>query len=231
VARVSCPERYAWSVPREPRWGSALGLPAGAPALRCVAYDFGIKRNILRLLAETGFDVTVVPAGTSARDVLDLRPDGVFLSNGPGDPAVPTYAIAAVRELIGRVPMFGICLGHQIAALALGARTFKLKFGHRGANHPVQDLRTRRVAVTAQNHGYAVDPDGLPRGAEVTHINLNDSTCEGFAMAEARLCAVQYHPEASPGPHDSHHLFRQFRRLVAGDESCAGTVGVGEGHP
>jgi carbamoyl-phosphate synthase small subunit len=216
VGAVTCAARYAWHRPREARWETDLGLPADRLRLHCVAYDFGIKQNILRLLAESGFDVTVVPASTPAADALALAPDALFLSNGPGDPAAATYAIRAVRDLVGKRPMFGICLGHQIAALALGARTFKLKFGHRGANHPVLDLRTGRVAVTSQNHGYAVDPDSLPPGAELTHLNLNDRTCEGFRLPDQRLLAVQYHPESSPGPHDSHHLFREFRALVTG---------------
>jgi carbamoyl-phosphate synthase small subunit len=221
VAAVSCTARYAWSEPPDARWATGLDR-SPVPRLRCVAYDFGVKRNILRLLRECGFDVTVVPAGTPAADVLSLGAEAVLLSNGPGDPTVPTYAIRAVRELIGRLPIFGICLGHQIAALALGARTFKLKFGHRGANHPVRDLRTERVAVTAQNHGYAVDPDSLPPGVVPTHVNLNDATLEGFLSAEARLLAVQYHPEASPGPHDSHALFREFRAMVVGSQAGAG---------
>jgi len=218
VGEVTCESTYAWEQPRSARWASDLGLPVDAPRLHCVAYDFGMKRTILRLLYESGFDVTVVPASTSAADVLALAPDGVFLSNGPGDPAVVTYAIDAVRGLIGKAPLFGICLGHQIAALALGGKTFKLKFGHRGANHPVKELSSGRVAVTSQNHGFAVDPDSLPAGIEVTHVNLNDSTCEGFSSRESRLLAVQYHPESSPGPHDSQHLFMQFRALVAGPE-------------
>jgi carbamoyl-phosphate synthase small subunit len=222
VGKVTCESSYVWDQPRRARWASDLGVPVGAPRLRCVAYDLGIKRNILRLLCESGFDVTVVPAKTSAADVLALAPDGVFLSNGPGDPAVVTYAIDAVRGLIGRAPVFGICLGHQIAALALGGKTFKLKFGHRGANHPVKDLRSGKVAVTSQNHGFAVDPDSLPAGVEVTHLNLNDSTCEGFCSSESRLLAVQYHPESSPGPHDSQQLFKQFRDLVAGPEVSGG---------
>jgi carbamoyl-phosphate synthase small subunit len=216
VSEVTCREPYPWSEGREQGWGGGLNIEPREERLRCVAYDFGVKRNILRLLRDSGFDVTVVPAGTPAEETLALAPDAVFLSNGPGDPAVPTYAISAVGGLIGRLPVFGICLGHQIAALALGAKTVKLKFGHRGANHPVQDLRTGKVAVTSQNHGYAVDPDSLPQGVDLTHVNLNDGTCEGFVCHEKRLLAVQYHPEASPGPRDSLDLFSEFARLVAG---------------
>ena len=222
VKQVSCREAYAWDAGRDPRWAAAFGQDPGAPRIRCVAYDFGAKRNIFRLLHEAGFDVTVVPATTSASDALSLRPDAVFLSNGPGDPATATYAIEAMAGLVGRVPAFGICLGHQIAALALGAKTFKLKFGHRGANHPVQDLRTGRVAVTSQNHGYAVDPTTLPQGTNVTHLNLNDGTCEGFFDEAHQLLAVQYHPEASPGPHDALGLFGEFRRLA--DRTRSGAV-------
>ncbi len=217
VEAVTCRERYRWGRGRSERWNSDLQLGTELPRIHCVAYDFGAKQNILRLLSDCGFDVTVVPASTPAADVLALAPGAVFLSNGPGDPSVATLPIAAVGELIGRVPIFGICLGHQIAALALGAKTYKLKFGHHGANHPVRDLRSGRVTITSQNHGYAVDPDSLPRGVELTHSNLNDGTCEGFASHEHRLFAVQYHPEASPGPHDSHHLFREFREMVDGD--------------
>jgi carbamoyl-phosphate synthase small subunit len=214
VADVTCREPYAWTEPREAAWSAPLALDPEAPRLRCVAYDFGAKRNIFRLLHESGFDVTVVPAGLSAQDALALSPEAVFLSNGPGDPAAVTYAIEAVSGLVGKVPMFGICLGHQIAALAIGAKTIKLKFGHRGANHPVRDLRTGRVAVTSQNHGYAVEAETLPPGAEVTHINLNDGTCEGFFDANRKLLAVQYHPESSPGPHDALGLFGEFRKLA-----------------
>lgn len=213
VGQVTCPAPYPWDDPRDSRWAPAVVAPGKSP-LRCVAFDFGAKRNIFRLLWECGFDVTVVPAATSATEVRAMRPDALFLSNGPGDPAACTYAIATLRELLGEVPTFGICLGHQLAALALGARTFKLKFGHRGANHPVKDLRTGKVAVTSQNHGYAVDHDTLPAGVEVTHVSLNDGTCEGFADPKRRLLAVQFHPEASPGPHDALPLFGEFRALA-----------------
>jgi len=189
-----------------------------------VAFDFGAKRNIYRLLHEAGFDLVLVPADSTAEAVLAHAPDAVFLSNGPGDPAVLTGVIEAVRGLLGKVPIFGICLGFQLSALALGGTTFKLKFGHHGANHPVMDLRTRRVEITSQNHGYGVDPASLPAEAKVTHVNLNDGTCQGFVVPGLRLMAVQYHPEASPGPHDSVHHFAEFRRLVdsgvvAGSES------------
>jgi carbamoyl-phosphate synthase small subunit len=214
VGEVTCGEVHEWSSPRDGRWNSGK-IDASGRRRRCVAFDFGAKQTIFRLLWESGFDVTVVPATFPASDALAMDPQAVFLSNGPGDPATATYAIATVRELVGKVPIFGICLGHQIAALALEAKTFKLKFGHRGANHPVQDLRTGRVAVTSQNHGYAVDPDSLPPRIEVTHVNLNDHTCEGFLDPETKLLAIQYHPESSPGPHDSFNLFRQFVHMTA----------------
>ncbi len=213
VARVTCPSPYDWTEGRDTAWAAQVADP-GPARLKCVAYDFGAKRNIFRLLHESGFDVTVVPAAFGAEETLALKPDAVFLSNGPGDPQTATYAIEAVRGLAGRLPIFGICLGHQIAALALGAKTVKLKFGHRGANHPVLDLRTGRVAVTSQNHGYAVEADSLPPGVSVTHLNLNDQTCEGFFDADRKLLAVQYHPESSPGPHDALGLFGEFRRMA-----------------
>ncbi len=214
VKEVTCREPYAWDDGVGVSWAQTGPARSPQSRTRLVAFDFGIKRNILRLLHDEGFDVTVVPAHTSAAAALALRPQAIFLSNGPGDPTEPGYAIEAVQRLIGEVPIFGICLGHQIAALALGAKTFKLKFGHRGANHPVMDLRSGRIAVTSQNHGYAVDPASLPSRVEVTHVNLNDKTCEGFIDREARLFAVQYHPESSPGPHDSVGLFSEFRNLM-----------------
>ena len=226
VSQVTCRAPHAFAESRESAWSAPFGGTSEGPRSRCVAYDFGAKRTIFRLLHESGFDVTVVPATLGANDALALRPDAIFLSNGPGDPATATYAIEAVRGLVGKVPMFGICLGHQIAALAIGARTTKLKFGHRGANHPVRDLRTGRVAVTSQNHGYAVCGDTLPAGTELTHLNLNDDTCEGFFDADRQLLAVQYHPESSPGPHDALGLFGEFRRL-AGRERSGSAAGKG----
>jgi carbamoyl-phosphate synthase small subunit len=182
---------------------------------KVVAYDFGIKQNILRLLVDHHCDVTVVPAQTAAADVLGLKPDGVFLSNGPGDPEPITYAVENIRKLVGRVPIFGICLGHQLCGLALGGRTFKLKFGHHGSNHPVKNLVTEKVEITAQNHGFAVDPESLPSSeVEITHVNLNDHTNEGMRHRSLPLFSVQYHPEASPGPHDARYLFDQFVQMM-----------------
>ncbi len=181
-----------------------------------VAVDFGIKRNILRRLTAYGCNVTVVPAETSAADIEALQPDGIFLSNGPGDPAAVTTAIETVRDLLGKRPMFGICLGHQIMSLAVGAETYKLKFGHRGANHPVKNLLTGGIEITSQNHGFAVDPSTLPAEAEMTHVNLNDDTCAGIRLKDAQAFAVQYHPEASPGPHDSDYLFQEFVAMMKG---------------
>jgi carbamoyl-phosphate synthase small subunit len=188
----------------------------GAEGFRVVAYDFGIKRNILRRLASYGCRVTVVPADYPVEDVLALNPDGVFLSNGPGDPAAVRVAITNIKKLVGRKPIFGICLGHQLLGLALGGKTFKLKFGHRGGNHPVKNLLTTRIEITSQNHGFAVDQDSLnPRHVEITHLNLNDGTNEGFRHKELPVFSVQYHPEGSPGPHDSDYLFRDFIMMMA----------------
>jgi carbamoyl-phosphate synthase small subunit len=182
---------------------------------KVVAFDYGIKQNILRLLRSHGCEVHVVPAKTSAKNVLAKKPHGVFLSNGPGDPAPVTYAIESVRQLLGKVPIFGICLGHQILALALGAKTYKLKFGHRGANHPVKNLRTGKIEITSQNHGFCVDMDSLSgKDVELTHLNLNDNTNEGLLCRKLNAFSVQYHPEASPGPHDSNYLFDDFIKLM-----------------
>jgi carbamoyl-phosphate synthase small subunit len=200
---VSCAAAYVWR-------GSETVQVKGSAECHVVAYDFGIKRNILRLLAARGCRVTVVPARTTAAEVLALEPDGIFLSNGPGDPAAVTYAIEAVRQLLGRRPIFGICLGHQILALALGARTYKLKFGHRGGNQPVQEIESGAVQISSHNHGFAVAADTLPPGVTVTHVNLNDNCCEGLAAPDQAAFSVQYHPESSPGPHDSAELFDRF---------------------
>ncbi|MBN1209424.1 MAG: glutamine-hydrolyzing carbamoyl-phosphate synthase small subunit [Myxococcaceae bacterium] len=193
------------------------GAPAPAPKLRfeVVAYDYGLKRSMLQLLVDEGCRVTVVPSTTSAEEVLARKPHGVFLANGPGDPAAVKGADKTVAALLGKVPVFGICLGHQILALALGGRTYKMKFGHRGANQPVKDLTTGKVEITAQNHGFAVDDASLKGGAVVTHINLNDGTVEGLSIPDARAFSVQYHPESSPGPHDARYLFKRFSRLMA----------------
>lgn len=187
---------------------------------RIVAYDFGIKFNILRRLRQAGFDVEVVPSTTPAAEVLAKNPDGVFLSNGPGDPAALGYIHGELRQLIGRTPIFGICLGNQLLGHAFGGRTFKLKFGHRGGNQPVKDLRTGRISITSQNHGFAVDPDSLPPEIEVTHINLNDGTVEGMRHREHPVFSVQYHPEAAPGPNDAAYFFEEFAALI--DQSKAG---------
>jgi carbamoyl-phosphate synthase small subunit len=183
--------------------------------LHVVAYDFGIKQNILRMLTREGCRVTVVPAETTAADVLALKPDGVFLSNGPGDPEPVDYAVKAIRDMLGRVPVFGICLGHQLCGLALGGRTYKLKFGHHGGNHPVKNNATGKVEITAHNHNFAVDPDSINLSeVELTHVDLNDQTLEGLRHKTLPLFSVQYHPEAAPGPHDSHYLFHDFRRMM-----------------
>ena len=194
---------------------SSANLKESQSRYRVVAYDYGIKQNILRLLVDHGCDVTVVPAQTSAADALALKPHGVFLSNGPGDPEPAAYAIENIHKLLGRVPLFGICLGHQLCGLALGGRTFKLKFGHHGSNHPVKNLLTQKVEITAQNHGFCVDPDSLPSSdVEITHVNLNDHTNEGMRHRSLPLFSVQYHPEASPGPHDARYLFDDFIAMM-----------------
>lgn len=211
VAQVTCKEPYDWT---EGTWGLRTGYGRGSgDGPFVVAYDFGIKRNILRHLVQSGFRVRVVPASTPAAEALEMKPDGIFLSNGPGDPDVGPYA-EIVRGLVGQRPIFGICLGHQILGLALGGKTYKLKFGHHGGNQPVMDLTTRKVEITSQNHGFAVDVASLQGAAELTHINLNDQTVEGLAHATLPLFSVQYHPEASPGPHDASYLFERFRSMM-----------------
>ncbi|MGC4115082.1 MAG: glutamine-hydrolyzing carbamoyl-phosphate synthase small subunit [Myxococcales bacterium] len=223
ASEVSTRQPYEWTRPRMSL--DERGVPARPARYRVVVYDFGVKRNILRSLVDVGCRVTVVPASTPAAEVLSLRPDGVVLSNGPGDPEPLRDAIANVRALLGQVPLFGICLGHQLLALAGGARTFKLKFGHHGANHPVLDRETGRVEITSQNHGFAVDPASLPAGLAQTHTNLNDGTCAGLRFRHAPAFSVQYHPEAAPGPHDTHYLFERFAELMReGARPCRGAT-------
>ncbi len=211
---VSCKENYHWDEDGSlsASWGVADSLPPVEH--RIVAYDFGIKWNILRSLRLCGMDVQVVTAKTPAEEVLRMKPDGVFLSNGPADPSALPYAAKAARELIGKVPVMGICLGNQILGIACGGKTYRLKFGHHGCNHPVQNLATGRVEITSQNHNFALAADSLPDCLEVTHLNLNDQTVEGIRHKTEPMFAVQYHPEAAPGPHDPFYLFRQFKELM-----------------
>ena len=235
ATQVTCAKQYHWergSIPLAANYATAAvgksasggknavlaaatAKNAGAKRYKVIAYDFGIKQNILRMLVDHDCAVTVVPASTLAEDVLALKPDGVFLSNGPGDPEPITFAVQNIQKLLGRVPIFGICLGHQLCGIALGGKTFKLKFGHHGSNHPVKNLLTQKVEITAQNHGFCVDPDSLPSSdVEITHVNLNDHTNEGMRHRSLPLFSVQYHPEASPGPHDARYLFDQFTQMM-----------------
>ncbi|MGH9731894.1 MAG: glutamine-hydrolyzing carbamoyl-phosphate synthase small subunit [Candidatus Acidiferrales bacterium] len=235
ASQVTCAKQYHWergSIPlatgplaashaaaagaSNTRVLGAAARVAAEKRHKVVAYDFGIKQNILRMLVDHSCAVTVVPASTLAEDVLALKPDGVFLSNGPGDPEPITFAVQNIQKLLGRVPIFGICLGHQLCGIALGGKTFKLKFGHHGSNHPVKNLLTEKVEITAQNHGFCVDPDSLPSSdVEITHVNLNDHTNEGMRHRSLPLFSVQYHPEASPGPHDARYLFDQFVDMMS----------------
>jgi len=232
ASQVTCAKAYRWergSIPLAASYAAAASAPSGTNAravataarnagerrYKVVAYDFGIKQNILRMLVDHNCDVTVVPAATLAEDILAMKPDGVFLSNGPGDPEPITFAVRNIQKLMGRVPIFGICLGHQLCGIALGGKTFKLKFGHHGSNHPVKNLLTEKVEITAQNHGFCVDPESLPSSdVEITHVNLNDHTNEGMRHRSLPLFSVQYHPEASPGPHDARYLFEQFTDMM-----------------
>jgi len=214
ATRISTKTSYEWQQKGADLWTDAERSDEQAPRFHVVAYDWGLKRAMLRLLAESGCRITVVPSRTPAAEALALKPDGVFLTNGPGDPAAVLGGRDAVAGLLGKVPVFGICLGHQILALALGARTYKLKFGHRGANQPVKELATGKVDITAQNHGFAVDDESLGKLARVTHVNLNDGTVEGIEVLDVPAYGVQYHPESSPGPHDARHLFGRFVSMM-----------------
>ncbi|HIM11410.1 TPA: carbamoyl-phosphate synthase small subunit [Candidatus Poribacteria bacterium] len=205
VKKVTCTSTYQWEEPAQKKH-------------RVVAIDFGIKHNILRMLQKHHCELLVVPAKTSADEILANDPDGIFLSNGPGDPDAIDYGVQTIRGLIGKKPIFGICLGHQLMSLAIGAKTFKLKFGHRGSNHPVQHLDTEQIEITSQNHGFCVDIDSLPNSAKITHINLNDQTLEGIELTDSPTFSVQYHPEASPGPHDASYLFQKFSDLMSEDD-------------
>ena len=205
VKKVTCTSTYQWEEPAQKKH-------------RVVAIDFGIKHNILRMLQKHHCELLVVPAKTSADEILANDPDGIFLSNGPGDPDAIDYGVQTIRGLIGKKPIFGICLGHQLMSLAIGAKTFKLKFGHRGSNHPVQHLDTKQIEITSQNHGFCVDIDSLPNSAKITHINLNDQTLEGIELTDSPTFSVQYHPEASPGPHDASYLFQKFSDLMSEDD-------------
>ena len=236
VKEVTCREGYPWQdssfdlFPARKRKSRGTAAKKNLRPFKVAAFDFGIKHNILRLLTDHGCDLTVVPATTGASQILSLNPDGIFLSNGPGDPEPVSYAIDTVRQLLGKKPIFGICLGHQILGLALGGRTYKLKFGHRGGNHPVMRMSTGQVEITAQNHGFAVDIDSLPKSEiEITHVNLNDQTLEGFRHKSLPAFCVQYHPESSPGPHDSRYLFEAFKSMMLQQKSGKSEKGVARG--
>nr|GMD02488.1 carbamoyl-phosphate synthase small chain, chloroplastic [Ipomoea batatas] len=213
ISGVSCKAPYEWVDSTKSAWEFNCN-GRSQESFNVVAYDFGIKHNILRRLASYGCKISVVPSTWPASETLNMNPDGVVFSNGPGDPSAVPYAVETVKEIIGKVPVFGICMGHQLLGQALGGKTFKMKFGHHGGNHPVRNLRNGSVEISAQNHNYAVDPESLPEGVEVTHVNLNDGSCAGLAFPGQKLMSLQYHPEASPGPHDSDLVFAEFIQLM-----------------
>uniref|UniRef100_A0A1J3INH8 Carbamoyl phosphate synthase small chain, chloroplastic n=1 Tax=Noccaea caerulescens TaxID=107243 RepID=A0A1J3INH8_NOCCA len=213
ISGVSCKSPYEWVDKTNPEWDFNTDSRDGK-SFKVIAYDFGIKQNILRRLSSYGCQITVVPSTFPASEALKMKPDGILFSNGPGDPSAVPYAVETVKELLGKVPVYGICMGHQLLGQALGGNTFKMKFGHHGGNHPVRNNRTGQVEISAQNHNYAVDPASLPGGVEVTHVNLNDGSCAGLSFPEMNVMSLQYHPEASPGPHDSDNAFREFIELM-----------------
>ena len=213
VKEVTCKEEYKWEEPLRDEWGNKV-IFGENKNIHIVVIDCGVKFNILRILKSFGCNVTVVPSSYSSGKILSFNPSGILISNGPGDPAGVPYIVETVRELIGKIPIFGICFGHQILGLSLGGRTFKLKFGHHGANHPVMDLMSKKVEITTQNHGFCVDIESLPEDMEITHINLNDKTLEGMKHKKLPILSLQYHPEASPGPHDSRYLFNEFIEMA-----------------
>ncbi|KAL3699454.1 hypothetical protein R1sor_017476 [Riccia sorocarpa] len=214
ISGVSCKEPYEWKDSTGEDWEFSKAAGAASDTFNVVAYDFGVKHNILRRLASYGCKITVVPSTWPASEVLKLNPDGILFSNGPGDPSAVPYAVETVRDILGQVPVFGICMGHQLLGQALGGKTFKMKFGHHGGNHPVRHLPTGRVEISSQNHNYAVDPATLPEGVEVTHINLNDGTCAGLTFPAMKVMSIQYHPESSPGPHDADPAFYDFVQMM-----------------
>lgn len=220
ISGVSCTAPYEWVDKTGSDW-EFVNKGTDGKTFHVVAYDFGIKHNILRRLASCGCKITVVPASWPASETLKMNPDGVLFSNGPGDPSAVPYAVNIVKELLGKVPVFGICMGHQLLGQALGGKTFKMKFGHHGGNHPVRNLKNGCVEISAQNHNYAVDPQSLPEGVQVTHINLNDGSCAGLAFPALNIMSLQYHPEASPGPHDSDPVFREFLQLMEKSKAAA----------
>eukprot|EP00244_Chara_vulgaris_P014422 TRINITY_DN9013_c1_g1_i1.p1 TRINITY_DN9013_c1_g1~~TRINITY_DN9013_c1_g1_i1.p1 ORF type:complete len:328 (-),score=39.51 TRINITY_DN9013_c1_g1_i1:406-1389(-) len=216
ITGVSCTEPYEWKENTTEQWEFSPFVPDenSSPKFHVVAYDFGIKRNIMRRLISHGCRITVVPSMTTAEEVMAMNPDGILFSNGPGDPSAVPYAVESAKKLVGKVPVFGICMGHQVLGQAFGGQTFKLKFGHHGGNHPVRHEPTGRIEISSQNHNYAVDISTLPEGVEITHVNLNDGTCAGMVYPAMKAMSIQYHPEASPGPHDSDLAFHDFVKMM-----------------
>ena len=221
IGEVCVNEPYKWVDPTGSEWEFAEKAKSNKDKFNVVCFDFGIKNNIMRRLASFGCELTVVPANYSAEDVMKLKPDGILFSNGPGDPSAAPYAVENCKKLLGQVPVFGICMGHQVLGQAFGGKTFKMKFGHHGGNHPVRNEFTQAVEISAQNHNFAVDPNSLPKEVKVSHLNLNDGTCAGMVWEEKMAMTIQYHPEASPGPHDSDNCFAQFVDMIRANKGMA----------